>query len=50
MRRLGVDQSPPSWLLWDLDPDAGLGRPGGGVEGFTRTLRPFLGVMGVAPA
>ena len=50
MRRLGVDQSPPSWLLWDLDPDAGLGRAGGGVEGFTRTLRPFLGVMGVAPA
>jgi acetamidase/formamidase len=49
-RRLGVAQSPPSWLLWDLDPDAGLGRAGGETGGFTRTLRPFLGVMGVAPA
>ncbi|MFY9934434.1 MAG: acetamidase/formamidase family protein, partial [Streptosporangiaceae bacterium] len=49
-RRLGVAESPPSWLLWDLDPDAGLGRAGEGAAGFTRTLRPFLGVMGVAPA
>jgi acetamidase/formamidase len=49
-RRLGVAESPPSWLLWDLDPDAGLGRAGTAAGGFTRTLRPFLGVMGVAPA
>src|ERR1700761_6869304 len=44
-RRLGVAEGPPAWLLWELDPEAGLGRTGG----FTRTLRPFLGVMGVAP-
>jgi acetamidase/formamidase len=46
-RRLGLAEGPPSWLLWDLDPDAGLGRT---AEGFTRPLAPFLGVMGVAPA
>ncbi len=49
-RRLGVAESPPSWLLWDLDPDAGVGRAGEEAGGFARTLRPFLGVMGVAPA
>ncbi|MFY9929976.1 MAG: acetamidase/formamidase family protein, partial [Streptosporangiaceae bacterium] len=36
--------------LWDLDPDAGVGRAGEEAGGFARTLRPFLGVMGVAPA
>jgi acetamidase/formamidase len=46
-RRLGLAEGPPSWLLWELDPDAGLGRT---AEGFTRPLAPFLGVMGVAPA
>ena len=45
-RRLGVAAGPPSMLLWDLDPDAGQGRTGG----VTRTLRPFLGVLGVALA
>jgi acetamidase/formamidase len=46
-RRLGVADAAPSWLLWELDPDAGQGRT---AEGFTRPLAPFLGVMGVAPA
>ncbi|MER7250657.1 acetamidase/formamidase family protein [Kribbella sp. NPDC000426] len=43
--RLGVTEQ-PSWLLWELDPDAGTGRCNGG---FTRELAPFLGVIGVAP-
>src|SRR6266568_4345707 len=46
-RRLGLAGGEPSWLLWDLDPDAGQGRTEGG---FTRSLAPFLGVMGVPPA
>ena len=46
-RRLGVADATPSWLLWDLDPDAGRGRT---TEGFTRPLAPFLGVMGMPPA
>ena len=46
-RRLGVAEVPPSWLLWELDPDAGQGRT---AEGFTRRLAPFLGVMGLPPA
>jgi acetamidase/formamidase len=46
-RRLGVAGDPPSWLLWELDSSAGLGRT---AEGFSRPLAPFLGVMGVAPA
>jgi acetamidase/formamidase len=47
MRRLGLTEGPPSWLLWELDSAAGRGRT---AEGFTRPLAPFLGVMGVAPA
>lgn len=43
--RLGVTDQ-PSWLLWDLDPDAATGTCNGG---FTRALAPFLGVIGVAP-
>ncbi|MEU8223315.1 acetamidase/formamidase family protein [Kribbella sp. NPDC048915] len=43
--RLGVTDQ-PSWLLWDLDTDAGTGVCNGG---FTRELAPFLGVIGVAP-
>ena len=43
--RLGVTEQ-PSWLLWELDPDAGAGRCNGG---FTRELAPFLGVIGVVP-
>ncbi|HEY0616949.1 MAG TPA: acetamidase/formamidase family protein [Kribbella sp.] len=43
--RLGVTDK-PSWLLWELDSEAGTGSCNGG---FTRDLAPFLGVMGVAP-
>lgn len=43
--RLGVTDQ-PAWLLWDLDPDDGIGRCNGG---FSRDLAPFLGVIGVAP-
>jgi acetamidase/formamidase len=46
-RRLGLAGGPPSWLLWDLDADAGTGRES---RGFVRDLAPFLGVLGVAPA
>lgn len=46
-QRLGLADGPPSWLLWDLDADAGTGRE---TRGFVRDLAPFLGVMGVAPA
>jgi acetamidase/formamidase len=46
-RRLGLADSPPSWLLWELDPDAGTGTAD---RGFVRALAPFLGVMGVPPA
>ena len=45
-RRLGLAGGPPSWLLWELDPDAGKGTAD---RGFTRGLAPFLGVMGLAP-
>lgn len=44
--RLGVADS-ASWLLWDLDADAGTGTES---RGFVRALAPFLGVLGVAPA
>lgn len=46
-RRLGLADGPPSWLLWDLDPDAAKGTND---IGFTRSLAPFLGVMGLPPA
>ncbi|MGH3273037.1 MAG: acetamidase/formamidase family protein [Streptosporangiaceae bacterium] len=46
-RRLGLAGGPPSWLLWELDPDSGKGTAD---LGFVRALAPFLGVMGVAPA
>ncbi|GAA1822496.1 acetamidase/formamidase family protein [Microlunatus capsulatus] len=46
-RRLGLADGPPSWLLWELDADAGTGRES---RGLVRDLAPFLGVMGVAPA
>jgi acetamidase/formamidase len=46
-RRLGLAGGPPSWLLWELDPDAGKGTND---RGISRPLAPFLGVMGVAPA
>jgi len=46
-QRLGVVDGPPAWLLWALDADAGRGTES---RGFGRTLAPFLGVLGVAPA
>jgi len=46
-RRLGLADGPPSWLLWELDPDAGKGTAN---RRFVRSLAPFLGVMGMAPA
>jgi acetamidase/formamidase len=46
--RLGLTSADErSWLLWELDADAGVGTANGR---FTRTLAPFLGVMGTAPA
>ena len=45
-RRLGLAEGPPSWLLWELDPDSGKGRND---RGISRPLAPFLGVMGLAP-
>jgi acetamidase/formamidase len=45
-RRLGVADSEPSWLLWELDADAGVGT---NQHGLSVALAPFLGVMGVAP-
>jgi acetamidase/formamidase len=46
-QRLGLTEGPPAWLLWELDPDAGKGTANGR---FTRSLAPFLGVIGVAPS
>ena len=46
-RRLGVAGGDPSWLLWDIDADAGTA---GDQHGFRRRTAPFLGVIGVAPA
>jgi acetamidase/formamidase len=46
-RRLGINDLPPSWLLWALDPDRGTGTDD---KGFTVDLAPFHGVIGVAPA
>jgi acetamidase/formamidase len=47
-RRLGLtEEGKGAWLLWELDTGAGKGVANGR---FTRSLAPFLGVMGVAPA
>jgi acetamidase/formamidase len=45
-QRLGLADGPPSWLLWELDADAGQGTAD---RGFVRALAPFLGVMGLPP-
>lgn len=45
-QRLGLIDSPPAWLLWDLDVETGRATES---RGFARGLAPFLGVMGVAP-
>lgn len=46
-RRLGVVPGELSWLLWDLDVEAGTATES---RGFRRRLAPFLGVVGLAPA
>lgn len=46
-RRLGLAEGPPAHLLWELDADTGVGTE---TRGFRRSLAPFLGVMGLAPA
>jgi acetamidase/formamidase len=45
--RLDVVGEPQSWLLWELDQVAGTATES---RGFARSLAPFLGVMGLAPA
>lgn len=45
-QRLGLADGPPSWLLWELDLGAGKATCD---AGFTRSLAPFLGVMGMPP-
>jgi acetamidase/formamidase len=44
--RLGVDDGPRTWMLWQLDHDQMAGR---NQHGHTVRLRPFLGVMGMPP-
>jgi acetamidase/formamidase len=46
-RRLGLADGPPSWLLWEIDPDAGLAVSD---RGYTVRTAPFLGVVGMPPA
>ncbi|QIQ02533.1 acetamidase/formamidase family protein [Streptomyces liangshanensis] len=46
-RRLGLTDTDPSWLLWELDADAGTGT---NQYGHTVSLAPFLGVIGLPPA
>ncbi|WNV86901.1 acetamidase/formamidase family protein [Umezawaea sp. Da 62-37] len=45
-RRLGLADQPPTWLLWDIDADAGTAT---NQLGHTVRTAPFLGVMGVPP-
>ncbi|WP_446039555.1 acetamidase/formamidase family protein [Streptomyces sp. SID1121] len=45
-RRLGLADTEPSWLLWELDADAGTGTD---QYGHTVSLAPFLGVIGLPP-
>lgn len=45
-RRLGVAGGPPSWLLWELDTDAMVGKND---RGLATSLAPFLGVIGLPP-
>jgi acetamidase/formamidase len=46
-RRLGLTSDDVSWLLWEIDAGAGTATANGK---YTRSLAPFLGVTGVAPA
>jgi acetamidase/formamidase len=43
-RRLGLADGPPSWLLWDLDVERGVGVND---RGHSVALAPFLGVIGL---
>jgi acetamidase/formamidase len=45
-RRLSLADGPPSWLLWSLDADKGIGTND---LGHTVPLAPFLGVVGMPP-
>ena len=44
-RRLGLHDGPPAWLLWQIDPDAGVATTD---RGHTVRIAPFHGVTGVA--
>jgi len=46
-RRLGVVEGQPSWLLWDLDIEQGIGTSN---LGYAVALAPFLGVVGLPDA
>jgi acetamidase/formamidase len=46
-QRVGVAGGTPSWLLWELDAQRGVGRND---RGFSVDLAPFLGVIGMPPA
>jgi acetamidase/formamidase len=46
-RRLGLAEGQPSWLLWDLDIERGIGTSH---LGHAVKLAPFLGVVGLPPA
>ncbi len=45
-RRLGLENGPPSWLLWEVD---AAGRTATNHLGHSTTLSPFLGVIGMPP-
>jgi acetamidase/formamidase len=45
-QRLGVAGGPPTWLLWEIDPDKGVAR---NQHGLSVDLAPFLGVTGLPP-
>ena len=45
--RLGFAEPELAWLLWEIDAEAGTATANGK---YTRSLAPFLGVTGVAPA
>jgi acetamidase/formamidase len=47
LRRLGLTGAKPAWLLWEIDAVARSATANGK---YTRSLAPFLGVTGVAPA
>jgi acetamidase/formamidase len=46
-RRLGLGETPPSWLLWEIDAEKGTARSN---LGLCADLAPFLGVVGLPPA